>query len=176
MDNKKAHIPECGDFTSSKCSLVNEKSALNAAYREYTFQSNSYTMFPNQLLDDTKKCAEQILNNCLKNKVPIKVHSTIECVFEKIHFSSGIVTETVTSYFSTISVPIQSSRCIDKFFVGEKKKFNEHVESFTNRGSNWVLKECKTLTLRLVNYQPLNSAFDDSDESDGEDDEWRLYN
>ena len=41
MDNKKPNIPDCEDFASSKCTLVDKKSALNATYREYTFQSNT---------------------------------------------------------------------------------------------------------------------------------------
>ena len=81
MDNKKPNIPDCGDFTSSKCTLLDKKSALNAAYRKYTFQSNSFTLLPEQLLDDTKECIDQILNNCTENTVPIKAYSTMQCIF-----------------------------------------------------------------------------------------------
>jgi len=178
MDNKKPNIPDCGDFTSSKCTLVDKKSALNATYREYTFQSNSFTMLPEELLDDTKECIEQILNNYIENKVFIKAYSTMQCIFNKIHVGTREVNETITSYFSTKAVPIQCKGEIDDYFEGEKKKFDYEVENFTNKGSNWILNECKTLTIRLVKFNPGNNyQDDDSDDSrDSNDDEWRLYN
>ena len=180
MDNKKLSIPDCGNFTSSKCTLVNKKSTLNDVYREYTFEANSFTMLPEQLINETKECIKQILNNCVKNKVAVKVYGTMECIFDKIQMPSGLADTSVTSYFSTISVPIQGKGDIDNFFEGELIKFNDEVEKFTNLGSNWILQECKALTIRLVRFKPgyyLNHQSDDSDDdSDESDGEWRLFN
>ena len=139
-------------------------------------------MFPEELLDDTKECIEQILNNCIENKVSIKAYSTMQCIFNKIHIGTGEVNETISSYFSTKAVPIQLKGEIDDYFEGERKKFDYEVENFTNKGSNWILKECKTLTLRLVNFDPgyfLNHHYSDSYESDDKDcydnSDWNIY-
>ena len=148
-------IPELADFSSDSCTLIAKNSALNAVFRDYTFKPIMKSITIDQLLKQCEPGIKTVLRHCLEQGVSVKAWSTIEVVFQKINFIDGTVENEDTSYMSTCARPILVDDHIEKLMSIAYKEFDDKIENYTNRGSNWIVNEIKTFTLKLVAYKPM---------------------
>ena len=147
---KVPRTPELVDFACNDCMLIKKNSAINGVYRDYIFQPNMRCITMQQLMDQCSSGIHAVLQLCIDKKVPIKAYTTIEVLFYKINFIDGSVEKEDVSYMSTTATLIQNKADIDELIINSIAKLDEDIESFTNKGSNWIVQEIKTLIVKLV--------------------------
>ena len=147
---KVPRTPDLVDFTRDNCMLINKNSSLNGVYRDYAFQPNFKCITMQDLMDQCSPGIYATLELCIDKKAPIKAYLTIEALFYKINFTDGSVVEEKTCYMSTRATSIQTKTDIDKLVSNSKAYFDEKIESFTNRGSNWIIQQITSLIVKIV--------------------------
>jgi len=144
------HTPELLDFTCDDCILIKQNSAINGVFRDYVFQPNSPCVTMQQVMDQCSSGIYAALKLCVNKKVFIKAYTTIEVTFQKINIMDGTVNDEIDAFLSTVATPIAMTKDIDNLIEDSIAKLNEEIENYTNKGSNWIVKEIKTLIVKLV--------------------------
>jgi len=146
------------NFTSHTCTLKPIQSAIGGIYKEFQLKPCEDCLSADQVINAVFDGLQAILNHCLKCGNDIKVYSTIAVNYHKIDITSGEVIQKITSYFSTLATPIQSEECINEYIEEMRRKLNEDMETFINKGSNWIVSGIDHVTLRLVRFKLLGGG------------------
>ena len=147
---KTPRMPELVDFSSDSCVLINKSQALNGVYRDYMFKPNIPCITMDQLMDQCSIGIYAALELCLEKKATIKAYTTVDVLFYKINCTDGTIEKEDISYMSTCATPIVTKSDIDRLVHHSTAELEEKIETFTNKGSNWIVGEIKTLILKIV--------------------------
>src|SRR5277367_5865644 len=108
------------------------------------------------LMDQCPMGIYSALELCLEKKATIKAYTTVDVLFYKINFVGKVEKEDI-SYMSTCATPITSKSDIDRLVDHTTAKLEDEIENFTNKGSNWIVGEIKTLILKIVSCKSPDS-------------------
>jgi hypothetical protein len=153
-DNRSPCTPELTNFSSDTCTLLKKNSAINGCYRDYIFKPNSTCITAAQIFDQCNPGIEAVLQQCIDEDAPIKAWFTIVVLFYKISILDGQVDNEDSSYMSTCATRIQLKEDIANLASDSLIEFDEQIETYTNKGSNWVVGEIRQLILKLVSVKP----------------------
>lgn len=144
--------PELVNFTSDTCILSGKQTAINALYRDYEFTPIIKCITVEQILEQCKPGVQAALELCIAKNVHVKAYITLKVQFLKINLTDGSVDNEDINYMSTRAVPVNAMEDITALINDVQQRLTEKIDNYTRKGSNWIVGELMTLTVKLAKY------------------------
>ena len=104
-------------------------------------------------MDECKPGIDATFEEILKKRIKCKVNFGIQVLFQKITFSDGTVKEEDVGYMSVDAMTIHPGAFISGLIDMACDDLQEKIDTYTNRGSNWIVGAIQQLIISLVAFK-----------------------
>src|SRR3977135_2645805 len=147
-------LPElCKDFTCETCSVFKRSSAMNGIYKTISFEPSHTCITMLQIIDACKPGIYAAFEEIMRKRIKCKVNFGIQILFHKIDFSDGSVMAEDRGYMSVNAMVVQPGVNLDDLIEEARADLEEKIETFTNKGSNWIVGAIIQYTLAFVAFK-----------------------
>ena len=104
------------------------------------------------LIDECMPGIRATFEEITRKRIKCKVNFAIQVLFLKVNFNDGTVDEEDRGYMSLNAMAVQNSDDLEDVVDIANFELQEKIDSYTSKGSNWVVGAIEQLIMSLVAY------------------------
>ena len=105
------------------------------------------------LIDECRPGIDAAFEEITRKRIKVKVNFGIQILFPKINFTDGTVEKEDLGYMSVDAMVVQPGDIISSLIDHASDDLKEKIDTYTNKGSNWIVGAIPQFTLSLVAFR-----------------------
>ena len=147
-------LPElCKDFSCETCCVVHRFAGINCMFMKIALAPSVRCVSMEMLMDECRPGISAAFDEIIKKRIKCKVNFAIQVLFQKINFLDDTVVAEDRGYMSLDAIAIQTASDVDDTIESAIVDLQEKIDTYTNKGSNWIVGGIEQLILSLVAYK-----------------------